>query len=147
MLLDLKSRKPVGDPLFTVPEEHGVDKMRFNDGKAAPGGAVIIGRMHADWRKGAPGRLYKWAPLSSPVVTWNPLPARVPHSCQKGKLLAVCTTPGQMHGCSEHLPAALPEDARALRNLVRWGSFGNAWDSTVQDRLENKAVGGDIVPG
>ena len=44
MLLDLKSRKVVGEPLFTVPEEHGVDKMRFNDGKAAPGGALIIGR-------------------------------------------------------------------------------------------------------
>ncbi|CAK0786567.1 hypothetical protein CVIRNUC_009780 [Coccomyxa viridis] len=73
VLLDLKSRKPVGDPLFTVPEEHGVDKMRFNDGKAAPGGAVIIGRMHADWRKGAPGRLYKidlrtkqWEEILSP---------------------------------------------------------------------------------
>lgn len=61
MLLDLKTKKPVGEALFTVPEQHGVDKMRFNDGKAAPGGAVIIGRMHADWRKGSPGRLYKCA--------------------------------------------------------------------------------------
>ena len=58
VLLDLKSQKTVGEPLFTVPEEHGVDKMRFNDGKAAPGGALIIGRMHSDWRKGTPGRLY-----------------------------------------------------------------------------------------
>ena len=58
VLLDLNSRKIVGEPLVTLPEEHGVDNMRFNDGKAAPGGALIIGRMHADWRKGSPGRLY-----------------------------------------------------------------------------------------
>lgn len=57
VLLDLKTKR-FGEPLFTLPEEHGVEGMRFNDGKAAPGGALIIGRMHADWRKGAAGRLY-----------------------------------------------------------------------------------------
>ena len=81
MLLDLKTRKPAGEPLFTVPEQHGVDKMRFNDGKAAPGGALIIGRMHADWRKGAPGRLYKYDPFPE-TLPFVYLPPRVLHTCQ-----------------------------------------------------------------
>ncbi len=73
MLLDLRSKQIVGEPLFTVPEEHGVDKMRFNDGKAAPGGALIIGRMHADWRKGQPGRLYMWKASHIPSLHFNPM--------------------------------------------------------------------------
>lgn len=52
-------QRTFGQPLLTVPEDHGVESMRFNDGKASPGGKVIIGRMHAKWRDGNPGRLYR----------------------------------------------------------------------------------------
>jgi len=44
-----------------TPAEHGIDDMRFNDGKGAPGGELIIGRMHSKWRDGKPGRLYRCA--------------------------------------------------------------------------------------
>ena len=60
MLVDVAARK-VGRALATVPEDHGVDQMRFNDGKGAPGGALIVGRMHAAWRTANPGRLYRCA--------------------------------------------------------------------------------------
>ena len=56
--------KIFGKPLLTVPEDHGVDSMRFNDGKGSPGGAFIVGRMHASWRNGEPGRLYRSASCS-----------------------------------------------------------------------------------
>ena len=56
--VDIAARK-FGAVLATVPEDHGVDQMRFNDGKGSPGGALILGRMHASWRKGHPGRLYR----------------------------------------------------------------------------------------
>ena len=70
-----------------------MDKMRFNDGKAAPGGAVIIGRMHADWRKGAPGRLYKWGPPSpSMAIPCSPHIAECAAHLSGRKLPAVCST-------------------------------------------------------
>ena len=63
--------KTFGAPLLTVPEDHGVESMRFNDGKGSPGGAFIVGRMHSSWRNGEPGRLYRSAicfnSFSSPV--------------------------------------------------------------------------------
>lgn len=52
-------RKALGPALATTPEAHGIDDMRFNDGKGAPGGELIIGRMHSKWREGNPGRLYR----------------------------------------------------------------------------------------
>ena len=58
VLVDVKERK-YGAVLATVPEEHGVADMRFNDGKGSPGGDLIVGRMHSGWRKGNPGRLYR----------------------------------------------------------------------------------------
>ena len=58
--MDVKA-KTFGEPLLTVPEDHGVDGMRFNDGKGSPGGAFIVGRMHASWRNGEQGRLYRSA--------------------------------------------------------------------------------------
>ncbi|CAL8465500.1 g5036 [Coccomyxa elongata] len=56
--LDVRA-KSFGKPLLEVPEDHGVDSMRFNDGKGSPGGAFIVGRMHSKWRDGEPGRLYR----------------------------------------------------------------------------------------
>ena len=57
------SQRKVGRVIATVPEEHGWEGppsgLRFNDGKASPGGAFIVGRMNMDWRNGAPGRLYR----------------------------------------------------------------------------------------
>ena len=55
-------RRALGPALATTPEAHGTDDMRFNDGKGAPGGELIIGRMHSKWRDGNPGRLYRRAP-------------------------------------------------------------------------------------
>ena len=92
-----------------------MDKMRFNDGKAAPGGAVIIGRMHADWRKGAPGRLYKWGPLSSLVVSWGPLPARVLHTCQKGSFWLSAQ---QLGRCMAALSICWLHDRKMRRHCV-----------------------------
>lgn len=60
--MDIAQKRVVRE-VATVPEEHGWEGpptgMRFNDGKACPGGVFIIGRMHMDWRKGQPGRLYR----------------------------------------------------------------------------------------
>ena len=55
----------------TVPEEHAWEGppsgMRFNDGKASPGGVFIVGRMHMDWRNGQPGRLYRLIACNSRI--------------------------------------------------------------------------------
>jgi sugar lactone lactonase YvrE len=57
------SKRTVGEAIATVPEEHGVEPppegMRFNDGKASPGGVLLVGRMHMKFSEGAPGRLYR----------------------------------------------------------------------------------------
>lgn len=58
--VDIGQRK-VGPAIATVPEEHGVEQMRFNDGKASPGGAFIVGRMHMQFAEGVPGRLYRYS--------------------------------------------------------------------------------------
>lgn len=50
--------RTLGQTLSIVPEGHGVDDMRFNDGKAAPGGVLILGRMHLSMDPSNPGRLY-----------------------------------------------------------------------------------------
>lgn len=44
--------------LATTPEDHGIDKMRFNDGKISPQGSLLVGRMHSNWRQGEQGRAY-----------------------------------------------------------------------------------------
>ena len=52
--------------LAETPEAHGVDGMRFNDGKVAPNGAFVLGRMHNAWREpGNRGRLYSLDPGAS----------------------------------------------------------------------------------
>lgn len=51
----------VGAAIATVPDSHGLDEMRFNDGKASPGGALVVGRMHMRFAEGEPGRLYRLA--------------------------------------------------------------------------------------
>eukprot|EP00887_Chlorella_sp_A99_P003203 scaffold9.g3203.t1 len=48
--------------LATVPESHGRESMRFNDGKVSPQGTLVVGRMHAKWREGQRGRLYRLDP-------------------------------------------------------------------------------------
>lgn len=65
--------------LATVPEEHGVKDMRFNDGKVTPQGAFLVGRMHSSWRKGERGRLYALDPgandlreVLAPSEVWLP---------------------------------------------------------------------------
>ena len=62
--MDVNSRK-VGEAIATVPEEHGAEPppggLRFNDGKASPGGVLIVGRMHMNFSEGEPGRLYRSA--------------------------------------------------------------------------------------
>ncbi|EFN53462.1 hypothetical protein CHLNCDRAFT_136730 [Chlorella variabilis] len=57
-----------GRVLATTPEEHGVDGMRFNDGKVSPQGTLLVGRMHCKWRDGQRGRLYRLDPGSSQLV-------------------------------------------------------------------------------
>lgn len=58
-----------GEPaVATVPEDHGVAEMRFNDGKASPAGVFVVGRMHNNWRGGENGRLY-W--LDWTAGGWN----------------------------------------------------------------------------
>ena len=37
---------------------------RFNDGKVSPQGTLLVGRMHAKWRDGERGRLYRLDPGS-----------------------------------------------------------------------------------
>ncbi|KAK9833320.1 hypothetical protein WJX81_006117 [Elliptochloris bilobata] len=61
VVVDVASRALCAS-LATTPDSHGIDDMRFNDGKGAPDGALIIGRMHSKWREGKPGRLYRLAP-------------------------------------------------------------------------------------
>ena len=56
--MDVTNRSVVRT-IATVPEEHGIENMRFNDGKASPGGMFIVGRMHMGWRDGNWGRLYR----------------------------------------------------------------------------------------
>ncbi|PRW33693.1 SMP-30 gluconolaconase LRE domain [Chlorella sorokiniana] len=54
-----------GRVLATTPEEHGTDPARrFNDGKVSPQGTLLVGRMHAKWRDGEHGRLYRLDPGS-----------------------------------------------------------------------------------
>ncbi|KAK9805523.1 hypothetical protein WJX72_003241 [[Myrmecia] bisecta] len=57
VIVDLDKRL-VGPAVATVPESHGVEEMRFNDGKASPAGVFVVGRMHNKWRDNNPGRLY-----------------------------------------------------------------------------------------
>jgi hypothetical protein len=61
VVVDVAARA-LSSAVAETPAEHGVDDMRFNDGKGAPGGELIIGRMHSKWRDGKPGRLYRCAP-------------------------------------------------------------------------------------
>ena len=62
------SQRKVGRVIATVPEDHGWEPppsgLRFNDGKASPGGDFIVGRMSMGWRDGAPGRLYRQETIS-----------------------------------------------------------------------------------
>ncbi|KAK9810713.1 hypothetical protein WJX73_001808 [Symbiochloris irregularis] len=44
--------------LATTPKEHGDKQWRFNDAKASPSGALILGRMFLDGPANEPGRLY-----------------------------------------------------------------------------------------
>ena len=60
-MVDVAARA-LSSAVAETPAEHGIDDMRFNDGKGAPGGELIIGRMHSKWRDGKPGRLYRCAP-------------------------------------------------------------------------------------
>lgn len=69
--MDVKA-KIFGEPLVTVPEDHGVESMRFNDGKGSPGGSLIVGRMHTNWRQGEPGRLYRCATYIETRFSSNP---------------------------------------------------------------------------
>jgi len=63
LLIDLDARVPTNTVLATVPPDHGIsDDIRFNDGKASPQGALILGRMHLKWRDGNRGRLYALRP-------------------------------------------------------------------------------------
>ena len=55
------AKRSIGQPIATVPEEHGVDQMRFNDGKASPRGVFVVGRMHLQFADGMPGRFYRYA--------------------------------------------------------------------------------------
>ena len=46
--------------LATVPEKHNNADWRFNEGKVAPCGVFILGRMHLEGPMGGPpGHLYK----------------------------------------------------------------------------------------
>lgn len=54
--------------LATVPESHGRESMRFNDGKVSPQGTLVVGRMHAKWREGQRGRLYRLDPGSAQLA-------------------------------------------------------------------------------
>lgn len=54
-----------GRVLATTPEAHGVEGLRFNDGKVSPQGSLLVGRMHTKWREGKRGRLYRLDPGSS----------------------------------------------------------------------------------
>ena len=65
--------------LASAPEAHGVEGMRFNDGKVSPQGTLVVGRMHAAWRTRQPGRLYALLPgageldeVLSPEEVWLP---------------------------------------------------------------------------
>ena len=78
-------RKALGPALAMTPEAHGIDDMRFNDGKGAPGGELIIGRMHSKWREGNPGKLYRRAPPAS----LYPADQRIPF-CTPG---CMCNSP------------------------------------------------------
>lgn len=49
----------IGPALATLDESEGVKDMRFNDGKVSPKGAFIIGRLHAKWRDGHTGAVYR----------------------------------------------------------------------------------------
>eukprot|EP00884_Botryococcus_braunii_P012423 jgi/Botrbrau1/21181/Bobra.0061s0072.1 len=53
------SEKKIGQLVAQTPDAHGVEGLRFNDGKASPAGTLVVGRMHAKWREGYRGRLYK----------------------------------------------------------------------------------------
>jgi len=46
VLFDLTKQKVVSE-IASVPEEHGVEDYRFNDGKISPAGVFIGGRMHS----------------------------------------------------------------------------------------------------
>ena len=47
--------------IASIPEEHGTEDYRFNDGKVSPGGVFIGGRMHStgDTPDGKHGRWYR----------------------------------------------------------------------------------------
>lgn len=62
LLVDIANGRPNGVVLATTSEEHGIENMRFNDGKVSPGGAFIVGRMHLKWRDGNRGKLYALRP-------------------------------------------------------------------------------------
>ena len=56
--MNVKERS-VGSAIATLPEDHGIDERRFNDGKASPGGVFLVGRMHMQFTEGVPGRFYR----------------------------------------------------------------------------------------
>ena len=107
--MDVAQRK-VGRAIATVPEQHGWEGpptgWRFNDGKASPGGAFIVGRMHMNWRKGEPGRLYRHA-LSASVSSGIP------------KALHVCSTAACLNTTKIHLSEEMSEMAN--RHLIILG--------------------------
>lgn len=53
------TERTLGQLVAQTPDPHGVEGLRFNDGKASPAGTLVVGRMHAKWREGYRGRLYK----------------------------------------------------------------------------------------
>jgi hypothetical protein len=68
------TERKYGQLVAQTPDQHGVEGLRFNDGKASPEGVLVVGRMHAKWREGYRGRLYK----SGSPHTLEPCPASVP---------------------------------------------------------------------
>ena len=57
--LDVSTGELSERPLAELPESEGAGKeLRFNDGKASPKGAFVVGRLHSKWRDGLKGAVY-----------------------------------------------------------------------------------------
>ena len=69
--------------LAEVPKEHTWNELRFNEGKVAPGGVFILGRMHYEGPMGGPpGRLYKCVSVLLVVVSAGQLVLLDAGSCE-----------------------------------------------------------------
>lgn len=60
---------PCASPSLSLPRAEPA--RRFNDGKVSPAGSLLVGRMHAQWRDGQRGRLYRLDPGSRWVLPWG----------------------------------------------------------------------------